>query len=77
MGMKLRRLEEKEHREKKAREFKEQMSEILNKDYLYQKYEKEFQKSQEKESLREQEIINEKKNRYSPKLDSKVSKANF
>ncbi|CAI2387169.1 unnamed protein product [Moneuplotes crassus] len=66
-NLKLKRVQAKEERKKRALEFKNRMSEVLGKEYLYKKIQRQFEDSQQQQKKVEQEIIDQKRRVYNPK----------
>ena len=49
------------------------MAELVNKDYLYKKFERDYQKSLLQEAEKDKVILNAKKEKYNPKRGKNVS----
>ena len=62
-----------EERQLKALEFKKRMAEVMGKDYLYKKIERDYQATQQSELEREKEILNANRERYNPARSKNVT----
>lgn len=57
----------------KELEFKKRMAEVMGKDYLYMKIERNYQATKVSELEREKDILNEKRERYNPARSKNVT----